>query len=217
MKRVRSGTTRGALAELGRPPLCRIVRMRITACCDYGRGRSRPNGGDAVADSEIVAQARVALGRQLAASRRAAGLSQEQLAPLSGHSRSTVANAETGRQRAPRDFWKLCDAALVTGTTALARLAERHRQSQPANRRNHLPAFRHGLRRLPPPPPACQTARSPGPSPPHAAPGQETSLLKYLLAGEPPIRRQMNAASSVGHLSRRLQIGRVLQRDAIAS
>ena len=52
-----------------------------------------------MADSKVVAEARVALGRQLAASRLAAGLSQQQLAPLSGHSRSTVANAETGRQR----------------------------------------------------------------------------------------------------------------------
>lgn len=42
------------------------------------------------ADSDVVAEARAALGRQLAASRRAAGLSQEQLAPLSGYSRSTV-------------------------------------------------------------------------------------------------------------------------------
>src|ERR1022692_1670482 len=63
-----------------------------------------------------MAEARAALGRQLAASRRAAGLTQEQLAPLSGHSRSTVANAETGRQRAPRVFWNLCDDALGTGT-----------------------------------------------------------------------------------------------------
>src|ERR1022692_5162711 len=63
-----------------------------------------------------MAEARAALGRQLAASRRAAGLTQKQLAPLSGHSRSTVANAETGRQRSPRVFWNLCDDALGTGT-----------------------------------------------------------------------------------------------------
>ena len=67
-----------------------------------------------------VAGAWAALGRQLAASRRAAGLSQERLAPLSGYSRSTVANAETGRQRVPRDFWERCDGALGTGS-ALAR------------------------------------------------------------------------------------------------
>ncbi len=43
-------------------------------------------------DSDVLAGARAALGRQLAGSRRAAGLSQEQLAPLSGYSRSTIAN-----------------------------------------------------------------------------------------------------------------------------
>ncbi len=69
-----------------------------------------------MADSGVAAGARAALGRQLAARRRAAGLSQEQLAPLSGYSRSTIANAETGRQRVPRGFWRRCDDALGTGT-----------------------------------------------------------------------------------------------------
>jgi hypothetical protein len=73
-----------------------------------------------VVDLERVAEAWSALGRQLAASRRAAGLSQDQLAPLSGYSRSTVANAETGRQHVPRSFWECCDTALGTGS-ALAR------------------------------------------------------------------------------------------------
>jgi DNA-binding XRE family transcriptional regulator len=67
-----------------------------------------------VASTEYIAAAWQALGRQLAASRRAAGLSQEQLAPLAGYSRSTVANVETGRQHVPRDFWKNCDDALKT-------------------------------------------------------------------------------------------------------
>ena len=73
-----------------------------------------------MADTEAEAQAWRDLGRQLAASRKAAGLSQERLAPLSGYTRSTIANAETGRQHLPRDFWKRCDDVLDTGT-ALAR------------------------------------------------------------------------------------------------
>jgi DNA-binding XRE family transcriptional regulator len=73
-----------------------------------------------VADADGLASAWRALGRQLAASRRAAGLSQESLAALAGYSRSTVANVETGRQHVPCDFWKRCDTALDTGT-ALAR------------------------------------------------------------------------------------------------
>ncbi len=60
------------------------------------------------------------LGQQLAASRRAAGFSQHGLADLAEYSRSTIANAETGRQRVPRQFWQRCDQALGTGT-ALAR------------------------------------------------------------------------------------------------
>ena len=70
--------------------------------------------------TERVTEAWCALGRQLSACRRAAGLSQEKLAPLAGYSRSTVANVETGRQHVPRDFWQRCDAALGTGD-ALAR------------------------------------------------------------------------------------------------
>jgi DNA-binding XRE family transcriptional regulator len=72
------------------------------------------------ADQETAEQAWCALGRQLAASRRAAGLSQVQLAGLVAHSRSTIANAETGRQHPPREFFAACDDAFGTGT-ALAR------------------------------------------------------------------------------------------------
>jgi transcriptional regulator with XRE-family HTH domain len=65
---------------------------------------------------DLVEQAWHTLGRQLAASRRAAGLNQEQLATATGYSRSTIANAETGRQHVQRPFWVRCDAALGTGT-----------------------------------------------------------------------------------------------------
>lgn len=56
-----------------------------------------------MAEAERVAEAWHALGRQLAASCRAAGLSQARLAVLADYSRSTVADTETGRQRVPRD------------------------------------------------------------------------------------------------------------------
>src|SRR5207245_9734214 len=39
---------------------------------------------------------------------------------VNGHSRSKVANDETGHQHAPRSFWVQCDSVLGTGT-ALAR------------------------------------------------------------------------------------------------
>ncbi len=81
----------------------RLTQWESRGCRGWRRSRGLFRG---------AAGARAALGRQLAASRRAAGLSQEQLAPLSGYSQSTVANSEIGRQRVPRGFWRRCDDAL---------------------------------------------------------------------------------------------------------
>jgi len=55
------------------------------------------------------------LGQQLAALRREAGLTQENLAALARFSRSTVSVAEIGRQPHARDFWAACDKALDSG------------------------------------------------------------------------------------------------------
>jgi transcriptional regulator with XRE-family HTH domain len=66
-------------------------------------------------EPEAVQRARVQLGRQLAAYRKAIGYGQEQLASLVFVSRSTIANVETGRQRVPRAFWEQCDVVLATG------------------------------------------------------------------------------------------------------
>ncbi len=66
-------------------------------------------------DSDAVVRARRVLGAQLAALRGAAGHTQHGFAPSTGYSRSTLANAETGRQHVQRDFWERCDAALGTG------------------------------------------------------------------------------------------------------
>jgi transcriptional regulator with XRE-family HTH domain len=64
-----------------------------------------------VRESPTVENARRDLGAKLAACRRAAGHSQAALATLTGYSRSTVANVETGRQHVPADFWETADAA----------------------------------------------------------------------------------------------------------
>lgn len=64
-------------------------------------------------DCESVEAARRALGRQLAALRRAAGYTQEAFVPLTGYGRSTLANVETGRQNVVRGFWKRCADALA--------------------------------------------------------------------------------------------------------
>ena len=62
--------------------------------------------------AQSLLQMRRALGRQLAAMRNRAGLSQWDLAPLTGYSRSTLSDAELGRHRLRREFWLRCDGLL---------------------------------------------------------------------------------------------------------
>jgi transcriptional regulator with XRE-family HTH domain len=67
---------------------------------------------------------------------------QRSLADQLPFSRSTVANIETGRQQAPREFWQLCDDLLGAGGDLLAahdRLAaaverQAHAELQPSAR-----------------------------------------------------------------------------------
>lgn len=74
-----------------------------------------PRGFDSVdgITSGLVAEQRKDLGRQLAGWRAAAGMTQAQLAKRICYSRSTLANAETGRDMSIRGFW--CDADDVVG------------------------------------------------------------------------------------------------------
>jgi transcriptional regulator with XRE-family HTH domain len=71
-------------------------------------------------DAGSIASMQRELGRQLAALRRRAGLTQEALAALAGFSRSTVSVAEIGRQAHAREFWQSCDEALDTGGMLVA-------------------------------------------------------------------------------------------------
>lgn len=78
-----------------------------------------------------VREARLALGRKLAGLRKAAGYTQNSLAPLTLYGRSTVANVELGRQSVGRDFWVRCDQILDTGGALAAdydRMQARARQ-----------------------------------------------------------------------------------------
>ena len=79
-----------------------------------------PAGPDAPGDAETVAQMRRALGQQLAAMRNRAGLSQWELAPLTGYSRSTLSDAELGRHRLRREFWLRCDELLKADSRLVA-------------------------------------------------------------------------------------------------
>lgn len=86
-------------------------------------------------DPSAELRARRDLGRALAALRDAAGYTQDTFAPLTGYSRSTLANVETGRQRAPRGFWIRCDSLLTAG----GRLTAEHDRIEAA-RRDHQKA-----------------------------------------------------------------------------
>ena len=59
-------------------------------------------------DPDAINEAKLALGRQLAAYRDAAGLKQQELAPRVHYGRSTIANVETGRQTCSGAFWERC-------------------------------------------------------------------------------------------------------------
>ncbi len=61
-----------------------------------------------------------ALGRQLAVSRQAAEIGQQQLAHQTGYSRSSVAHAEAGRQLLTRAFWKTADELVKADGALLA-------------------------------------------------------------------------------------------------
>jgi transcriptional regulator with XRE-family HTH domain len=68
-----------------------------------------------MSDSDNIVAMLRELGRQLAALRHEAGLTQHDLAALAGFSRTTISMAEIGRQAQAREFWQACDKALDTG------------------------------------------------------------------------------------------------------
>ncbi len=87
---------------------------------------------------EVAAAPSSALGVELAAYRRAAGYTQAQFAELTGYSRSTIANLETGRQHVSRDFWERADRVLRTGGV----LATGYDETESASRRRLRAAAR---------------------------------------------------------------------------
>ena len=120
---------------------------------------STANSPDA-SSAETVTQLRRALGRELAAMRNRAGLSQWELAPLTGYSRSTLSDAELGRHRLRRDFWLRCDELLKAAgrlvasydriESAAAGLRQRARSAALLAREEHVPAGLQAVRPAPP-------------------------------------------------------------------
>ena len=128
-------------------------------------------GPDAPGDAGTVAQMRRALGQQLAAMRNRAGLSQWELAPLTGYSRSTLSDAELGRHRLRREFWLRCDDLLRADSrlvvsydrieTAVAIMRQRARDAAELARDQDAPARLQGPRPAPAPASADDTGRDP--------------------------------------------------------
>ena len=124
--------------------------------------RAELGGPDAPGDAETVVQMRRALGRQLAAMRNRAGLSQWELAPLTGYSRSTLSDAELGRHRLRREFWLRCDGLLNADgrlvasydriETAAAIVRQRTRSTAQQARDQHASARLQAVHPAPGPP-----------------------------------------------------------------
>ena len=95
---------------------------------------ARPRVADAGARGEErdLADATRALSAGLAAARRAAGLTQVELAGLAGVSVTTVGHAETGRTWQSRRFWERADTALCA-SGVLLRLHDAYRAAGAAH------------------------------------------------------------------------------------
>jgi transcriptional regulator with XRE-family HTH domain len=140
-------------------------------------------GHDAAGGPEALWQMRRALGRQLAALRNRAGLSQWEFAPLTGYSRSTLSDAELGRHRLRREFWQRCDELLKADghlirsydriETAAALMRQRARSAAQVTREQDASARLRAIPPLVPPGGAGEAGRdsagAPGSAPGSAA------------------------------------------------
>jgi len=95
--------------------------------------------GVEVADPQAVRAAWRDLGHQLATKRKAAKLSQQELADRTKYSRSSIANIETGLQHINRTFWEAVDVLLgangefLRGYDAAKTLQRSHQHIEPQN------------------------------------------------------------------------------------
>ncbi len=94
-----------------RPYACRILEHLFGTPIENLLRHLAPTAGGQTTEHQDTW---VDLGAQLAACRNEAGYTQGEFALLIYSSRSTIANVETGRQRANRNFWLSCDTACGT-------------------------------------------------------------------------------------------------------
>lgn len=114
----------GALAPSG-AALARLTGYSVSTCRNALRAliadgilvpglspNARPRVPAANYDGQTLAEAKRAMSTALATRRRAAGLTQPQLARLLGVSVTMIGHAETGRTWQSRPFWELADKTL---------------------------------------------------------------------------------------------------------
>src|SRR5690349_5607969 len=111
-----------ALDGLGPRTIVGVLSVRVEEACAGGAdcrpivqiGYARQRRAPRLAFGPGSRADWVALGARLAGLRVAAGHTQEVLARATFYGRSSIANIETGRQRAPREFWARCDTVLAS-------------------------------------------------------------------------------------------------------
>lgn len=109
----RAHLRRRVMTARANPATIGVGNVQRLGCDNLTTNGEQSKGGNAsMIDRKAIAEAKRALGRQLAAYREAAALNQHQLAPRIHYGRSTIANAETGYSTCSRVFWERCDEAL---------------------------------------------------------------------------------------------------------
>jgi DNA-binding XRE family transcriptional regulator len=143
---VRDQITDGTLAPGAPVPsgaaLSRLTGYSVTACRHALRSliadgalipgasrHARPRVPGTNRNDQAPAEAKRALSMALAGHRRAAGLTQPQLAELIGLSVTSIGHAETGRTWQSRPFWELADKVLNTDGELL-RLHDAYRAAE---------------------------------------------------------------------------------------
>jgi DNA-binding transcriptional regulator YhcF (GntR family) len=95
-----------------RKALLVLAREGVLVAGSSANARLRVAGGLDTPDERARADSARALSVSLATRRRAAGLTQPELAALVARSVTTIGHAETGRLWQSRDFWERADKAL---------------------------------------------------------------------------------------------------------
>lgn len=158
---LRPGSPAPSGAAIARDCGCSVLTARkaLRSLIDDGtlvpgasrNARPRIPGHDRDPARQDLARARRRLSAALAARRRAAGRTQQQLAGLTGFSLTAVGHAETGRLWQSRRFWEQADKVLLAAGDLLTLHDACRAAAAPP------PAGRAGAATVPAAPPALET------------------------------------------------------------